>query len=177
MHRDSERAPPGGTARAGTAATGTLDNSERAPPGVAAAIRAAAAATGCSMTESARRPAARVGAGLRRLVRSSVRRPAAQPRPGWRQWGCLMTASRRHPVQGSRAQRPARLSRKGGATVGSWVASRAPGVERRRCRAGTAAGEEVVAGVTTRPPLRRVRQSATSGHGGWGRGGMIYGGG
>ena len=32
-----------------------------------------------------------------------------------------------------------------------------------RCRAGAAAGEEIVAGMTTRPPLSCVKQSATSG--------------
>ena len=47
-------------------------------------------------------------------------------------------------------------------TVGSRVGSWASGVEMRRGRAGTAAGEEIVAGVTIRPLLNCVTQSATS---------------
>ena len=39
---DGERAPPGGSAEAGAAATGKLDNGERAPPGGSAEARAAA---------------------------------------------------------------------------------------------------------------------------------------
>ena len=48
-------------------------------------------------------------------------------------------------------------------TVGRRVASWASGVETRRWRAGTAAGEDIVARVTMRPPLSCVKQSADSG--------------
>ena len=48
-------------------------------------------------------------------------------------------------------------------TVGNRVASWASGVETRLWRAATAAGEDIVAGVMIRPPLRCGKQPATSG--------------
>ena len=47
--------------------------------------------------------------------------------------------------------------------VGSRVADWASGVETRRWRAGTAAVEDIVAGVMIRRPLSCVKQSTTSG--------------
>ena len=136
-----------------------------------------------AMTASACHPAAQPGPGRRRRgcsMAASARHPAAQPRPERRRWGRSRTASA--------AQYPGSWSRKGGASrTGSQVpwgagwplASWASRVETRRWRAGTAAGEDVVAGVMSRPPLSCVKQSATSGtmpapgHGG-GRGRHDY---
>ena len=69
----------------------------------------------------------------------------------------------------------------GTAARGSRMASRASGVETRLLGAGTAAGEEIVAGVTIRPPLSCVREPANSGtmsrvgSRGWGQGGRGMG--
>ena len=60
------------------------------------------------------------------------------------------------------AKRKSKLNQVTG-TVGSSVASWASGVETRRWRAGTAAREDIVAGVMIRPPLSCAKQSAASG--------------
>ena len=70
------------------------------------------------------------------------------------------------------ARRRSESNRVTGTVGAGWPAGRR---ESRRWRAGTAAGEDVVAAVMIRPPLSCVKYSATSGTMGWGRDGMIDG--
>ena len=99
---------------------------------------------------------------LRDTAQVWISRVAAKPRPGRRRRGGAMTASARHPA----AQlRPGRLRQGGSMTASARhpAAQPRPRAETRRWRVGTAAGEDNVADVLSRPPLSCVKQSVTSG--------------
>ena len=138
--------PPGGSAEAGAAARGVREDGEHFP----GPAEAGAAATNGRDDGGERAPpggSAEAGAGRSGIVAAM---------------GVLDDGERSAMSRELVAKRRSESNRVTG-TVGSRVASWASGVETRRWRAGTAAGEDIVAGMMIRPPLSCVKQSATSG--------------
>ena len=130
---------------------------------VAAKPRPGRRRRGGAMTASARHPAAQLRPGRLRQggsMTASARHPAAQLRPERRRRGGSMTASARHSAA---QQRPGRRRRVCSITARCPAAQPRPRAETRRWRVGTAAGEDNVADVLSRPPLSCVKQSVTSG--------------
>ena len=81
--------------------------------------------------------------------------------PERRRWWCSMTASAEQ-CRGQVTKSRSEANLVTGTVGGGWTAERRES-ETRRWRAGTAAGEDIMAGVMIRPPVSCVKQSATSG--------------
>ena len=121
---------------------------------------------GCMMGERALTSCtAEAGAAAKRVLDDGERAPpGGTAEAGAAATGLLDDGERSAMTRELVAKRRSKSNRVTG-TIGSRVTGYqwASEVGTGRWRAGTAAGEDIVAGVTIRPPLSCVKQSATSG--------------